>query len=88
MECRKCGACCIALSISSPIPGMPDGKPDGERCLHLTADDLCELYGRKTRPRVCSDFPPTRDTCGASREEALALMARMEKDTAPGTPGD
>ncbi|MBV6674737.1 YkgJ family cysteine cluster protein, partial [Klebsiella pneumoniae] len=24
MECRTdCGACCIAPSISSPIPGMP-----------------------------------------------------------------
>ncbi|MGU7695722.1 YkgJ family cysteine cluster protein, partial [Escherichia coli] len=28
MECRPdCGACCTAPSISSPIPGMPDGKP-------------------------------------------------------------
>ncbi|MBF7801077.1 YkgJ family cysteine cluster protein, partial [Klebsiella pneumoniae] len=28
MECRTdCGACCIAPSISSPIPGMPQGKP-------------------------------------------------------------
>jgi Fe-S-cluster containining protein len=27
MDCRAgCGACCIAPSISSPIPGMPDGK--------------------------------------------------------------
>lgn len=26
-ECRPgCGACCIAPSISSPIPGMPEGK--------------------------------------------------------------
>ena len=30
MDCRAgCGACCIALSISSPIPGMPAGKPAG-----------------------------------------------------------
>ncbi|HNV09555.1 MAG TPA: YkgJ family cysteine cluster protein, partial [Dokdonella sp.] len=28
MSCRSgCGACCIAPSISSPIPGMPNGKP-------------------------------------------------------------
>ena len=28
--CRPgCGACCIAPSITSPIPGMPDGKPVG-----------------------------------------------------------
>ena len=37
MECRiGCGACCIAPSISSPIPGMPDGKPAGVRCVQLT----------------------------------------------------
>jgi hypothetical protein len=39
MECRiGCAACCIALPISSPIPGMPDGKPAGVRCVQLTAD--------------------------------------------------
>jgi hypothetical protein len=27
MDCRpQCGACCVAPSISSPIPGMPHGK--------------------------------------------------------------
>ena len=30
MPCRDgCGACCIAPSITSPIPGMPHGKPAG-----------------------------------------------------------
>jgi Fe-S-cluster containining protein len=39
MECREhCGACCIAPSISSPIPGMPRGKPGGVRCIHLSED--------------------------------------------------
>ncbi len=28
VSCRPgCGACCTAPSISSPIPGMPNGKP-------------------------------------------------------------
>lgn len=28
LPCRPdCGACCTAPSITSPIPGMPDGKP-------------------------------------------------------------
>ncbi|MDR8085529.1 YkgJ family cysteine cluster protein, partial [Acinetobacter baumannii] len=27
-QCRPhCGACCTAPSITSPIPGMPNGKP-------------------------------------------------------------
>ncbi|MGK3606278.1 YkgJ family cysteine cluster protein, partial [Klebsiella variicola] len=37
MECRTdCGACCIAPSISSPIPGMPQGKPANPRCIQLS----------------------------------------------------
>ncbi|HVK38365.1 MAG TPA: YkgJ family cysteine cluster protein, partial [Candidatus Kapabacteria bacterium] len=37
MTCRDgCGACCIAPSITSPIPGMPDGKPAGVRCVQLS----------------------------------------------------
>ena len=36
MECRTdCGACCIAPSISSPIPGMPQGKPAGDNAVIL-----------------------------------------------------
>ncbi|HEX2642113.1 MAG TPA: YkgJ family cysteine cluster protein, partial [Thermoanaerobaculia bacterium] len=51
MDCRAgCGACCIALSISSPIPGMPDGKPAGVRCVQLTADNLCLIFGLPERP--------------------------------------
>ena len=38
MECRSsCGACCIAPSINSPIPGMPHGKPAGVRTHMLVA---------------------------------------------------
>ena len=36
MICRSgCGACCLAPSISTPIPGMPQGKPAGVRCVQL-----------------------------------------------------
>ena len=36
MRCREgCGACCIAPSIASSIPGMPDGKPAGSSPWHL-----------------------------------------------------
>ena len=81
--CRVgCGACCIAPSISSPIPGMPHGKPAGMRCVQLTEDYRCRLYGRPERPRVCERFMPAPDTCGSSREEALQLLAQLELDTA------
>ena len=72
MECRKCGACCIALSISSL------NKPAGMRCEHLTEDNLCALWGKTERPAVCSAYRPDPLFCGGSFEEALALMRAME----------
>jgi Fe-S-cluster containining protein len=84
MECRPgCAACCIALSISSPIPGMLDGKPAGVRCVQLTDDNLCRLYGRPERPRVCTRLRPSPEMCGDSAEEALATLAELERLTAP-----
>lgn len=73
MECRKCGACCIALSVSSL------GKPAGVRCGHLTRDGLCALWGRPERPQVCSAYRPDPLFCGGSREEALELMRAIEE---------
>jgi len=83
MDCRPgCGACCIAPSISSPIPGMPHGKPAGVRCLHLTVDNLCGLFGRVGRPAVCSAFGADRQLCGADRDEAIRLLGWLEQATA------
>ena len=85
MDCRPhCGACCIAPSISSPIPGMPNGKPAGVRCVQLTDDLRCAIYGQPERPAVCNSLRPMEDICGASASEALALLAALEKATAPG----
>jgi Fe-S-cluster containining protein len=82
MDCRVgCGACCIAISISSPIPGMPDGKPGGVRCIQLTDENLCKLFGNSSRPKVCEAFRPAEDTCGESRTEALTLLGWLEKAT-------
>jgi len=83
MECRaRCGACCIAPSISSPIPGMPHGKPAGVRCVQLTADYRCRLFGLPTRPAVCAQLAPQREMCGASRGAALSRLMRLERRTA------
>ena len=79
MECRKyCGACCIAPSISSPIPGMPHGKPAGIRCIHLSADFRCLIYDDPGKPAVCNNFQADPDVCGTSREEALILLTALE----------
>lgn len=79
MECRiGCGACCIAPSISSPIPGMPDGKPAGVACIHLTDDYKCKLFGHPTRPKVCSGFKAEKIICGKNREEAISNLEKLE----------
>jgi Fe-S-cluster containining protein len=84
MECRAgCGACCIAPSISSPIPGMPNGKPANTRCVQLDAQNLCIIFGKPERPAVCSAFTAQAYVCGESREEALILLAQLECDSAP-----
>ena len=83
MECRAgCGACCIAPSISSPIPGLPNGKAAGERCPHLTAEFLCAIFGRPERPSVCSGFAAAEYVCGSSRVEAIRLIGWLEQVTA------
>ncbi|MCS7547406.1 YkgJ family cysteine cluster protein [Pseudomonas aeruginosa] len=83
MQCRAgCGACCIAPSISSPLPGMPAGKPAGVRCLYLDENHLCGLFGRPERPAVCGQFGADPEICGDSREQALALIAEWEVITA------
>lgn len=80
MQCRSdCGACCIAPSISSAIPGMPQGKPAGVRCVQLDAANRCRLFASPTRPRVCAAFQADAMTCGTSRADALVLLDLLEQ---------
>lgn len=82
MKCRVgCGACCIAPSISSPIPGMPKGKPAGVRCIQLTEDNKCKLFGKKERPAVCISLKPSIEMCGKTNEEAYLYLEYLEKVT-------
>jgi len=84
MECRTgCGACCIAPSISSPIPGMPNGKPAGVRCIQLTEDNRCKLFGHPDRPAVCISLRPSEDMCKNTAEEAYAGLTQLEWLTTP-----
>lgn len=84
MECRVgCGACCIAPSISSPIPGMPDGKPAGVRCVQLTEDNRCKLFGKPERPAVCRLLRPSEEMCGRSFQDAFIFLSTLERATAP-----
>ena len=84
MNCRiGCAACCIAPSISSAIPGMPDGKPAGVRCVQLSPDNRCLLFGQDVRPSVCRSLTPSTEMCGVSNAEALDYLLRLEHYTQP-----
>ena len=83
MHCRPgCGACCIAPSITSPIPGMPGGKPAGVRCVQLDADNRCRLFGRPERPAVCGGLRPQAEMCGPDAQHAMHYLATLERLTA------
>lgn len=82
MDCRDgCGACCISPSISSPIPGMPYGKPAGVKCIQLDDNYRCKLFGKPERPAVCSSLRPSVEMCGDSRQEAVGYLDLLEIQT-------
>ncbi len=84
MECRPgCGACCIAPSIHTPMPGMPQGKPAGRPCVQLDDAMRCRLFGDPARPGFCSSLRPEPSMCGSCREDALERLARLEAETRP-----
>ncbi len=88
MNCRSgCGACCIAPSISSPIPGAPSGKAAGARCVQLDDDNRCKIFGDPRRPSVCSSLQASLEMCGSdenvdvTRGHAMQFLARLERET-------
>ena len=82
LACRpNCAACCIAPSISSPIVGMPNGKPAGVPCVALDEHMRCRLFGDERRPRVCGSLQPSIEMCGdegQGREYAIIYLTRLE----------
>lgn len=85
MQCRPhCGACCIAPSITTPMPNMPQGKAANTPCANLDLDTLyCRIWESADYPKHCRDFVPVEDVCGQNREEALALIQWFEANTQP-----
>jgi uncharacterized protein len=85
ITCRVgCGACCIAPSISSSLPGMPEGKPAGARCVQLLPDLICAIHNSPERPLACASFPAMAEHCGTNRDEALRLLEELERLTRTG----
>lgn len=86
LACRPgCAACCIAPSISSPLPGLPQGKPAGVPCPQLDEALRCRLFGLPERPAVCASLPPEPAMCGTDRWQALRFLQALEAATQPGS---
>jgi len=84
VSCREgCGACCIAPSITSPLPGMPNGKPAGVPCIQLDEELRCKVFGQPQRPVFCGGLKPSTEMCGTSREDAMQWLSRLELATQP-----
>lgn len=82
MNCRiGCGACCIIPSISSPIPGMPHGKPAGIRCIQLDDENKCKIFGSDKRPKVCKSLTPSQEMCGEDNKAAFEYWEILESLT-------
>jgi len=78
MQCRSgCGACCIAPSITSAIPGMLSGKAAGVRCVQLTDDNRCAIFGDPRRPSVCVTLRASVEMCGADNDVAATHVHAM-----------
>ena len=62
---------------------MPLGKPAGVACVQLDDALRCRLFGKPERPAFCGTLKPGPDMCGSGRAEAMALLAALERATAP-----
>ena len=84
MRCRHgCGACCIAPSITSPLPGMPHGKPAEVACVQLLPDMRCAVFGKPERPDFCGGLQASAEMCGSDATAALLWLTQLETATTP-----
>ena len=63
MQCLHCGWCCTNFEI----PEID--KAAGVRCHFLTSRNLCELWDKPERPKVCSDHDFPFSTCPIGLEK-------------------
>jgi hypothetical protein len=62
---------------------MPDGKKAGERCIQLTTDNQCKIFGMPARPDVCASLMPSEEMCGDNSTHAIAWLSKLEYLTSP-----
>lgn len=62
---------------------MPNGKPAGMPCVQLDDELRCRVFGKPERPAFCEGLQPSAEMCGATREQALVWLSRLEQATKP-----
>jgi hypothetical protein len=62
---------------------MPGGKAAGVNCVQLDEQLQCRLFGKPERPAVCTSLRPVRSMCGDSRNDAMRVLAELERVTKP-----
>jgi hypothetical protein len=62
---------------------MQNGKPAGTRCVQLTDDNNCRLFGSDLRPAICGSLQPNHEMCGDNACEALERLTQLEHATRP-----
>jgi uncharacterized protein len=60
---------------------MPNGKSAGVRCVQLTDDNRCRIFGQPDRPTVCLNLRPSLEMCGTIDDHAYAYLAWLEQIT-------
>jgi hypothetical protein len=51
------------------------------RCVQLTDDNRCAIFGQPERPLVCSGLRPEAAMCGDHQGHAMAYLAALEAAT-------
>ena len=62
---------------------MPHGKAAGVRCVQLSDDNRCLLFGKPERPAVCVSLCPNAEMCGDSAQSAMIYLSELEIATLP-----
>lgn len=62
---------------------MPHGKAAGERCVQLTPENRCAIFGHPERPQVCSNLRALVEMCGPDTAHAMTYLRDVELATMP-----
>src|SRR5690554_6458489 len=60
---------------------MPNGKPTGVRCIHLTDDFCSAIFTEPDRPNACAAFQSVPEFCCDTRNQALQILSELETIT-------